>query len=457
VPGVGPYALTINTSTGVTAWSDIGAASSTNQLQEAYVGSFTQPQITLNSSQKGVFIYDAATPIALKLFQIANNAGTTEYLGVDDDGTYVQRLFLFGTAATTQAFIKGDITDNAARGVLDFGLVYTGTAAAISNIISKLTYSGTNAAPLCTTGLMRMIDDTDHSGSGVYSNFDMRFGTDVSTTITQGTKIFYGPRIRHSEGVGSGSHTGGAIHLTGIIIEAFSTYVGVASQQNVGIACFEDIVLGSDKKLILESSFSGGTTGTITKGDTYLSWISASSRLDTYINNTNTNQQTALSHGVIAGTSTTYAKVGGTINVNTTVVGNVGAGEDDLMTYSVPANALATNGDRIEFEMAGTFAANGNNKRVRIKYGATTLLDTTALAFNNADWSAKGQIIRTGAATQKAFCVFRSGSALLNSTSDYTTPAETLSGAVTLKATGEATSNNDITEEMFTVEWHPVN
>ena len=105
--------------------------------------------------------------------------------------------------------------------------------------------------------------------------------------------------------------------------------------------------------------------------------------------------------------------------------------------------------------MAGTFAANVNTKRVRIKYGATTLLDTMALAFNGADWTATGTIVRTGATTQKAICEFASGSALLTSSCDYTAPAETLSGTVVLKATGEATSNNDITEEFHVVEWIP--
>lgn len=155
---------------------------------------------------------------------------------------------------------------------------------------------------------------------------------------------------------------------------------------------------------------------------------------------------------VKAGSSTSNVKVGGTLKVDTTAVGNVGVGEDDLITYSVPASTLGTNGDFIEFDMAGTFAANANSKRVRIKFGATTLFDTTALIFNGVDWRAQGKIIRTGAATQKAICTFTTASTLLTQLTDYTTPAETLSGAVTLKATGEATSNNDVVQEFLTIE-----
>jgi len=68
-------------------------------------------------------------------------------------------------------------------------------------------------------------------------------------------------------------------------------------------------------------------------------------------------------------------------------VGNVGTGEDNLITYTVPGNLLTVNLDRIKFTSAGTFAANINNKRIRVYFGTTVLLDTTALALNGGDWA----------------------------------------------------------------------
>lgn len=172
-----------------------------------------------------------------------------------------------------------------------------------------------------------------------------------------------------------------------------------------------------------------------------------------------TDGQLRLTNGILAveagSNTTTYARVGGVMKTDTTAVGNVGTGEDDLITYSIPANTLAVNGDNIEFTMCGTMPTTLVNKRVRIKYGATTLLDTGALVNANGDWSVWGIIIRTGATTQKAICEWRSSFAGLTITVDYTTPAETLSGAVTLKATGEATSDNDVVQEMLEVKWYP--
>jgi len=155
--------------------------------------------------------------------------------------------------------------------------------------------------------------------------------------------------------------------------------------------------------------------------------------------------------------SSTFARVSGTLTASTTAVGNVGTGEDNLITYTVPGNLLTVNLDRIKFTSAGTFAANINNKRIRVYFGTTVLLDTTALALNGGDWAIDWEVIRTGAATQKAWCRFSSSNTLLTSLVDYTAPTMTLSSNQTFKLTGEATSNNDISQELLTIDYCPSN
>lgn len=155
-----------------------------------------------------------------------------------------------------------------------------------------------------------------------------------------------------------------------------------------------------------------------------------------------------------AGLSAGYAKVGGSIFYSTTQTGNSGSSETDLFSSSIAASTLGTNGDSIEFYAAGTFAATANNKQVRVKFGGTTVLDTGALVVTTASsWRVTGSIIRTGATSQKAIVSYFSSDATLLETTSYTTPGETLSGAVTLKVTGQATSNNDIVGEMWKGQW----
>lgn len=139
----------------------------------------------------------------------------------------------------------------------------------------------------------------------------------------------------------------------------------------------------------------------------------------------------------------------GTLNVNTTGVGNVGTGEDDLITYSVPGGTLASDGDYITFEAAGTFASSLNNKRLRFKFGSTTVFDSGALAITAAtDWLAAGTIIRKSATTFTAAVELNTASATLSAYADFVlTGTETLSGALTLKGTGEATATDDVRQE----------
>lgn len=151
-------------------------------------------------------------------------------------------------------------------------------------------------------------------------------------------------------------------------------------------------------------------------------------------------------------------KVGGLLSALTTTTGNVGTGEDDLLSYSVPAALLAANGDSIFFQAAGTIANNVNAKRIRVKFGATTILDSGAAGIpvsTAIEWTLQGRIIRTGAATQKCHATLNTSSISFTGFSSYETAAETLSGAVVLKLTGEATSDNDIVQEAMTVEFSP--
>lgn len=130
----------------------------------------------------------------------------------------------------------------------------------------------------------------------------------------------------------------------------------------------------------------------------------------------------------------------GTLNVNTTGVGNVGSGEDDLITYTVVGGTLGSNNDYLSFNAAGTFAASLNNKRVRTKFGSSTIFDSGALAITAAtDWTAIGSIIRTSSTTFTASVEFSTSSATLSAYADYSTGSETLSSSLILKFTGEAT------------------
>lgn len=163
--------------------------------------------------------------------------------------------------------------------------------------------------------------------------------------------------------------------------------------------------------------------------------------------------------GIKAGTSTNDAAVGGILFVSTTSVGNVGTGVDDLMTYSVPANTLAVNHQSLRIRAWGTFAENGNTKSVRLMFGSSVIAQFQTMSSLIKKWRMEAIIVRTGATTQIAELSGHLIDVLqvVEPFAITATANQTLSGAVILKMTGEGTSNNDITQEYFKVEWLDAN
>lgn len=141
------------------------------------------------------------------------------------------------------------------------------------------------------------------------------------------------------------------------------------------------------------------------------------------------------------------------LSINTTTVGNVTGGTDDLMTYSLPANTLSASGHTLRVTVGGRTAANANVKTVTFNFGSTaTTINPATAAPNNVSWEADFVITRTGAATEITFGSSRFGSVFQGSY--RTTPTETLSGAVTIKCTGLSGSSatDDIQQDYMLVE-----
>jgi hypothetical protein len=144
--------------------------------------------------------------------------------------------------------------------------------------------------------------------------------------------------------------------------------------------------------------------------------------------------------------------VGGVLKTIQSDTGNVTTGEDDLHSYTIPASVLSADGQSIEVEAVVACAANANNKQVRLKYGATTIADSGVVAQNGGSMVLRARITRTAAATQRALGTVQ---AAAHVASLYTTPAETLSGTVVLKLTGEGTSTDDLISKVTVIKWAP--
>tara|TARA_R110000744_G_scaffold97508_1_gene188406 strand:- start:371 stop:928 length:558 start_codon:yes stop_codon:yes gene_type:complete len=143
------------------------------------------------------------------------------------------------------------------------------------------------------------------------------------------------------------------------------------------------------------------------------------------------------------------------IHAATTAIGNVGSGVDVLMSYVLDSNKLYKNAGGLRITAWGTGANNANSKALKIYFGSQ-LLGSFALTASQANnWKITALIIRTAVSKQDWIHDFlQTGTAnqlsLLvgESTQDETT-------ALTIKCTGEAVANNDITQEGLLIEFLP--
>jgi len=165
-----------------------------------------------------------------------------------------------------------------------------------------------------------------------------------------------------------------------------------------------------------------------------------------------------------AGTNTTQiattAYVDGAISSRTnrilkdwyTDANNVTTTETDLYSYTVLANTLVNNGDKLSFRISGKYAANANSKDIRIYFGLNSyLLSTTT---SNGIWAMYGTIIKTGATTYRIDISNEIDAA--SYIYSYTNGTVTnYTGTNVFKITGQGVASADLTAQMGYLEFKP--
>lgn len=146
------------------------------------------------------------------------------------------------------------------------------------------------------------------------------------------------------------------------------------------------------------------------------------------------------------------------LHTNVTPVGNVGTGEDDLMSYTLPANTLATNGDRLR--ITAVFIGNAaDNVALKFHFGTFNVIIMTGSvisAIPGLGMLVVGEVIRYGANNQDMNGFARNAGVLLNAPWDQAT--QNLAAVVTIKFTGENltdASNDAIIQRYMQVEHLP--
>lgn len=158
---------------------------------------------------------------------------------------------------------------------------------------------------------------------------------------------------------------------------------------------------------------------------------------------------------IIAGTGTGYFQPMGVLSSQFSVagIGNTATTSDvTLFSYALPANSLDANGAGVLIEAWGSFAANGNDKRVRLALGASAFSSGTQTG-NNVGWQARAVFTRTGASAQIGTGWGQSGATVWTVPTPIT-PASDTTAAITLAVTGASLTTgaaNDVVANGFVV------
>lgn len=160
-----------------------------------------------------------------------------------------------------------------------------------------------------------------------------------------------------------------------------------------------------------------------------------------------------------AGSSTKNAQAGGSIFEKFSDTSTSGTGETDIVTHTLPASLLATDGDRVECVYGGSMTAGGANRVWKLYFGGTSV---GANLYQGASaswtrWMARVTIIRVSASVVRIVFHFSiGGSAFAHQTLCEEITGLTLANANIVKITGsEDNGAQPITCKMATLNYFP--
>lgn len=145
------------------------------------------------------------------------------------------------------------------------------------------------------------------------------------------------------------------------------------------------------------------------------------------------------------------AQVGGNLSNNIAPIGNIGAGPDDLQTYTVAAGTLDADGDTLDVLMCFHVANNADAKRIDVSIGGTAVLADGNLGSSALAPKALISIIRISNTVARVTANWLGGAATIASSFNDIACNWTTTGFVLKGIATTATTTNDIVQDRLSV------
>lgn len=473
---VAPGATTTSGLTMATARLLGRSTASTGAIEEISIGSGLTLSAGSLSASGGGGATVALDNLASVAVSLALTPGTDNSIAVNSAAKRYTTLFL----STGVQLLTSASDANPIYGITSSGFVAgAGGASAVDCLIARATAGLTYTAAKANSGsnVAHILDNSVAlTGStlllSLRNNATEKFRVEddgVVASKAPGSATVCAFSLDQGAGAGYGMVTGAA--GTGIVVlQASADTSSIAITNGNVAACSGSFGVPFTGKIFLDgTSASGSATPAV--GDSYTAKSQTTGGLiQSYYDNTEYFRAVSITNarflhaircgGVTAmGDTNPVCRWGGNNKSNVTAVASTNStSEHDLITYTFPTS-LTANGDVAEITAFGTTGANATTKQIKLYFGATAIFDTGAVAFNAADWYIRARVIRTGPATQISIGAFDGNGTLVTQMALYSTPAETLSGNVTIKVTctlGIGAAASDVIHKYLGVDVLPV-
>ena len=135
----------------------------------------------------------------------------------------------------------------------------------------------------------------------------------------------------------------------------------------------------------------------------------------------------------------------------TTPADNTSTGETDLMSVTLAAGLLSTNGWGVEVVAAFTFVNNANAKTIKFKFGTPTIVAIAGATSQAYSQIVRATILRVSATAQIIeYMTTAPGGIGATVTSATAAGVETMANSLALKFTGQGGATSDISQVLMT-------
>lgn len=407
---------------------------------------------TLNGSTLKSSVFDFSPASTTRTYTFQNADGIVAHTdGTGATGTWPISVTGNAATVTTNANLTGDITSvgnattynsivpstKGGSGVNNAGTLTWGSG----GTLGSNAYTSTAYLPL-TAGASFPVGD-------LYTNRGNATGFYYMGNQSGGARYIGYDGTRYELG-NAGLLVGGA--LTGT--SATFTDATLSTTPTTATANYDIVVrdnsggVDNGKLKKIASSELGVKTNTGVGDNLAVRWDGASGTLIQASNVTIEDSGNIITSGTVTATNLSYQ-----LKDFYTDASNSGSSETDLYVYSVPANRLANNGDKISFTYSGRTASNANTKQLLINFGSNGfgLPNNTA---NGKDFTLTGTIIRTSSSECRIYFTQNiSGESSQSASTTFSTMNFTIANNLKFSATGTASS--DITAKTGTIEFKP--